>query len=73
MGYFIALNFGLKGLLVLESIYVGGWFFRCALASCFNGFVDGLARKGNYSLLLFGRELQDLESLLCWQMIHTPV
>jgi len=65
MGDFIALNFGLKGLLVLESICVGGWFFRCALASCFTGFADGLARKGNYSLLLFGRELKDLESLLC--------
>jgi len=73
MGDFIALNFGLKGLLVLESICVGGWFFRCALASSFTGFADCLARKGKYSFLLFGRELQDLESLMCWQMIHTPV
>jgi hypothetical protein len=32
MGDFITLNFGLKGLLVLESIHVGGWFFRCAMA-----------------------------------------
>jgi hypothetical protein len=62
MGDFIALNFGLKGLLVLESISVGGWFFRCAMAYCFTGLADGLARKGNYSLLLFGRELQDLEA-----------
>jgi hypothetical protein len=74
MGDFIALNFGLKGLLVLESIRVGGWFFRCALVSSFTGFVaDALARKGNYSLLLFGMELQDLELLLFWQMIHTPI
>jgi len=27
---------------------------------------DGLAWKGNYSLLLFCRKLVDLESLMCW-------
>jgi len=30
-------------------------------------FYDGLARKGDYSLLLFCRELKDLGSFLCWQ------
>ena len=46
----------------------------CVLMSCSTGFVsDGLTRKGNCSLLLFCRKLMDLESLLCWQAIHTPI
>jgi len=34
-------------------------------------FMDGLARKGDYCLLLFCRELMDRGSFLCWQTIHT--
>jgi len=36
-------------------------------------FSDGLARKGDYSLVFFCRELKDLGSPLCWQTIHTLV